>query len=70
MNDGRKIMSKMTLKSLQEKLPKSSFMKVHRSFIINLDFITSTKNKTILINSDIIPISDPYLKDISNWLKK
>jgi len=46
-----------TLKKLTEKLPSDRFMKVHRSYIINLDKIVDIEENSILIHKNIVPVS-------------
>lgn len=46
-----------TLKSIQEKLPESQFLKVHRSFVINIHKIIDIEDNSVLINKDVIPVS-------------
>lgn len=46
-----------TLKKIEQKLPKSVFVKVHRSFIINLNKIIDIQDNTVLIGLEVVPIS-------------
>ena len=46
-----------TLKKIEEKLPDDIFLKVHRSFIINLSKIVDIEDNSVLINQDVIPVS-------------
>ena len=46
-----------TLKDLEKKLPESTFLRVHRSFIINLNKIKDIEDSTLVINKKVIPIS-------------
>ena len=46
-----------TLKKIQEKLPDSSFLKVHRSFIINFRKIIDIEDNSVLIAKNVVPIS-------------
>ncbi|MEP0265043.1 LytTR family DNA-binding domain-containing protein [Dokdonia sp.] len=46
-----------TLKKIEEKLPVSLFLKVHRSFIINITKIVDIEDNSVLIARDVIPIS-------------
>ena len=46
-----------TLKKIEEKLPKDLFLKVHRSYIINLSKIIDIEDNSVLIKQDIIPVS-------------
>ena len=46
-----------TLKKIEEKLPDSLFLKVHRSYIINVDKIIDIEDNSVLIKKDVIPVS-------------
>jgi two-component system response regulator LytT len=46
-----------TLKKIEEKLPDSLFLKIHRSFIINLKKIIDIEDNSVLIKKDVIPVS-------------
>jgi DNA-binding LytR/AlgR family response regulator len=46
-----------TLKKIHEKLPKTIFLKIHRSYIINLNKIIDIQDSTVLIGKDLVPIS-------------
>lgn len=46
-----------TLKKIEEKLPEDRFLKVHRSFIINVQRIVDIKDNSVLIEKDIVPVS-------------
>jgi DNA-binding LytR/AlgR family response regulator len=50
-----------TLKSMERQLPESSFVRIHKSFIINLDHINSLgSKKVILISNWEVPIGDHF----------
>lgn len=46
-----------TLKKIEEKLPSSLFLKVHRSYIINVKKIIDIEDNSVLIKKDVIPVS-------------
>lgn len=46
-----------TLKKIEEKLPDSLFLKVHRSYIINIKKIIDIEDNSVLIARDVVPIS-------------
>ena len=46
-----------TLKKIEAKLPDQTFLKVHRSYIINLTKIIDIEDNSILIEKDVIPVS-------------
>lgn len=46
-----------TLKKIEDKLPASLFLKVHRSYIINVSKIIDIEDNSVLIKKDVIPVS-------------
>ena len=55
------IKSLMSMKKMEETLPENIFMRVHRSFIVNLDKITIVeRNRIVFDNKVYIPISENY----------
>ena len=55
--EGKNYTVHSTLKKIEEKLPKDLFLKVHRSFIINIKKIIDIEDNSVLIKKDIIPVS-------------
>lgn len=46
-----------TLKKIEQKLPVHIFLRVHRSFIINLTKIVDIEDNSILIEKNVVPVS-------------
>ena len=58
-----RVVTLQTMKSLEIKLPSDIFMRVHRSFIVNLANISIIEGNTVQIEKKIIPIGKNY-KDV------
>ena len=54
------VLSLMSMKSLEENLPGERFMRVHRSFIVNLNKIKTIERNRIVFGKEYIPVSDNY----------
>ncbi|MUU77155.1 LytR/AlgR family response regulator transcription factor [Winogradskyella endarachnes] len=54
------ILTLMSLKSLEQELPNTQFMRVHRSFIISLNNIDVIERSQIIINDQRITVSEQY----------
>ncbi|CAM4372531.1 LytR/AlgR family response regulator transcription factor [Zobellia nedashkovskayae] len=54
------ILTLMSLKSLEEELPQTEFMRVHRSFIVSLKNIEIIERSQIIINKQRITVSEQY----------
>jgi len=59
-----------TMKSLEEKLPPNSFLRVHRSFIVSTDKIDSISKNTVKIGKSIIPVSTQYRDEFKKFTDK
>lgn len=59
----------MTLKDMDEKLPSKHFLRVHRSFIINISKIDEVANSHIVIGKKAIPISKSLKEELLKRLQ-
>ena len=64
------ILSLNSMKSLEQKLPEEKFMRVHRSFIVNLDKIDTIERSRIIFGKVYIPVSDQYKDKFQEYLDK
>ena len=61
------MLSLITLKALEEKLPKGKFMRIHKSFIVALDKITSITKNSLFIDKIMFPVSDQFRDEFSKF---
>jgi len=64
------ISSLMSIQDLAEKLPNSTFMRVHRSFIVNLNKIQTIERNCIIFGKTYIPVSDTYREKFNTYINK
>jgi len=62
LNSG-KISTISTLKNIESTLPESIFIRVHRSFIVNITQVNLVERSSIIFGKISIPISENYKKD-------
>ncbi len=61
----------LSMKKMEERLPSASFMRVHRSYIINLRKIQEVNKSRVIMDADTyIPIGDLYREAFNNYLEK
>ena len=60
----KKYITHNTIKALEEKVDKTCFMKVHRSYIINLTKIDDIRENDLFIKGTEIPISKAHKQDV------
>lgn len=63
LRDRKPIITLMSLKSMEEQLVPKKFIRVHRSFIININKIGSIDKNRIIIEGHQIPIGETYRKN-------
>lgn len=63
------VITRETITSIEVKLPQNDFLRIHRSFIISINQITSFTNEFVEINNKAIPISRSYKKVVLQRLE-
>ena len=69
-SDDKPVLSLNSIKSLEQKLPEEKFMRVHRSYIVNLDKIDTIERSRIIFGKVYIPVSDQYKDKFQEYLDK
>lgn len=71
LTDGSTITTLFRLKNMEAALPTDSFMRVHRSYIVNLRAIRSyIKGRIYLNDTEYVPIGENYKETFQNYIKK
>ena len=66
--NAKPILSLMSLKAMEELLPSTKFIRVHRSFIVQKDKIRLVERGRIVFGKNYIPISDSYKQAFQDFL--
>lgn len=66
----RPILSLISMKSLEEKLPEERFLRVHRSFIVQKQKIKIIDKGRIVFGKEYIPISETYKTMLQDYVNK
>ncbi len=67
----KSIMTLMNMKTVEEELPSSTFMRVHRSYIVNLFKIDKVdKNSIFYGNEHEVPISEQHKEKLLSFIEK
>ena len=63
------IVTRETITSIEAKLPKKDFIRIHRSFIVSISKIDLFTNEYVELNKKVIPISRSYKNDVLHRLE-
>lgn len=64
-----KIVARMSMKSIMEKLPEKDFLRIHRSYIVSIGRISAIQNKQIELEDKTFPIGETYKNEVFIKLK-
>ena len=68
LQDQKPVVARMTMKVLEEKLPLTDFVRVHRSYIVNIQKIEQVRGRTITIDGKELPVSKSYIDRLRHAL--
>jgi len=54
------IVTRMPMKAIEEQLPATAFLRIHKSYIVSVAFITAVRKTSVFINAIELPVSDNY----------
>lgn len=63
------VLTRMSLKSIEEKLPAGTFIRTHKSFLVAISKITTIKRDFVCIGSIEIPLSETFRENVNRLLK-
>lgn len=64
------IVTRETISAIDAKLPQQDFLRIHRSYIVNLSKIESFTNEEITLKNTSLTISRSYKKEVLNRLER
>ncbi|HEV2479184.1 MAG TPA: LytTR family DNA-binding domain-containing protein [Puia sp.] len=65
----RPVLTRMTLKAMEERLPPPAFIRIHKSFLVAVSKITTIKRDLVCIGEKEIPVSGSYKANLNQILK-
>jgi len=69
-SNSRPVITRMSMKAIEEELPSSKFIRVHKSFIVSVAAITSVRKNSIFIGAEEIPVGDNYKEAVNLLINK
>ncbi len=66
----RPMLTKSTMKNIEEKLPSNKFIRIHKSFIVSISNIQVIENNRVVMGEKRLPIGEQYKEAFYNLLNK
>lgn len=64
------LLVRMSMKSMEEELPASQFIRIHKSYIVSVESITSVRKSSVFIDQKELPVGDTYQSAIEQLTKR
>jgi DNA-binding LytR/AlgR family response regulator len=64
----RPVITKMSMKAMEEKLAAHRFIRTHKSYIVSADKITAIKRDLVCIDKIELPLSESYKANVEKML--
>jgi len=69
LTNGERIMSLMSMKRLEDYLPRPEFLRTHRSYIVHMPLLQSVDRLRLVFGPDhYIPVSDSYKDEVMSYV--
>jgi DNA-binding LytR/AlgR family response regulator len=63
------VITRMSLRTIETKLPAGAFIRTHKSFLVAISKITTIKRDVVCIGKTEIPVSETFRENINKVLK-
>lgn len=68
-SNAKPVVTRMSLKTIEAKLPAGTFIRTHKSFLVAISKITTIKRDFVCIGTTEIPVSETFRENINRVLK-
>lgn len=70
LSNEKPVMTLMSLKKIIEKIPASQFIRIHRSYIASIKYLSQLSGRKVkLTNGAELPVSEKYASELARWVK-
>lgn len=70
LQEQKPVVARMTMKAMEEKLPDREFVRVHRSYIVNIAKIENVRGRAVVVGGKTIPVSKGYTENLRQAIKR
>ena len=66
----RAVVSLVSMRTLENTLPSTSFLRIHRSYIVNMKRVSMVDRNSVAIADFVLPISDSYKDAVQKYVSE
>ena len=64
------LVTRMSMKNVEDELPPTLFLRIHKSYIVSKAFITSIRKSSVFINNLELPVGDNYKQAVDEYTRR
>lgn len=65
LHGGKPVVTRMNMKTIEDELPASKFLRIHKSYIVSIDYITALRKSSVFIEDMELPVGESYRDALS-----
>lgn len=65
-NSSRAVITRMAMKAIEEELPATKFLRIHKSYIVSLEHITAIRKNSVFIDEMELPVGENFREAVLN----
>jgi two-component system LytT family response regulator len=69
-SSSKPVITRMPMKTIEDQLPSKSFIRIHKSYIVAVAYITSIRKTSLFIGTSELPVSDHYRDAVTTLTSK
>jgi two-component system, LytTR family, response regulator len=62
----RAVITRMAMKVIEEELPATKFLRIHKSYIVSLEYITAIRKNSVFIDEMELPVGENFREAVHN----
>lgn len=68
-SEAHPLVTRMSMKTLEDQLPQTSFLRIHRSYIVCKDAITAVRKNSVFLGQHELPVGDHYKEAVDAYIQ-
>jgi DNA-binding LytR/AlgR family response regulator len=68
ISSSRPIITRMPMKTMEEELPPSKFIRIHKSYIVSKEQVTAVRKNSVFIGTMELPVSENYREALDTFI--
>ena len=69
-SDNKPLLIRSSLKAIEQELPSSKFLRIHRSYLVAVESITSIRKNSVFIKNMELPVGETFREDVERLMSK